>query len=82
MTNKQRRQIIYGYIPPFKAREGEREMKDDRYSVFNDYGLIAQNMTLEVAGTLVYALCKKWAKEEVTTIIIAREPVRVEEEDD
>ena len=82
MTNKQRRQIIYGYIPPFKAREGEREMKDDRYSVFDDKGKVAEHMTLEVASTLVYALCKKWAKEEVTTIIIAREPVRVEEEDD
>lgn len=81
MTNKQRRQIIYGYIP-FKAQEEGKEIKEDKYSVFNDYGLIAQNMTLEVAGTLVYALCKKWAKEEVTTIIIAREPVRVEEEDD
>ena len=61
-------------------------MKEDKYSVFDDKGKIAQNMTLEVASTLVYALCKsKWQKEDVTTIIIAREPVREEaweEEDD
>lgn len=46
MTNKQRRQIIDGYIPPFKAREGEREMKADKYSVVNDNGKIAEHMTL------------------------------------
>ena len=78
MTNKQLRQIIDGYIPPFKAREGEREMKADKYSVVNDNGKIAEHMTLEVAGTLVQALCEKWRNEEVTTIFIAREPVGVE----
>lgn len=60
-------------------------MKDDKYSVFDDKGKVAEHMTLEVASTLVYALHKKWDKEEVTTIIIAREPVREEaweEEDD
>jgi len=80
MTNKQLRQVIDGYIPPFKAREGEKEMKEDKYSVVNDNGKIAEHMTLEIAGTLVQALCEKWQKEEVTTIIIAREPVRMEEE--
>lgn len=53
-------------------------MKEDRYSVVNDDGKIAEHMTLEVAGTLVQALCEKWRNEEVTTIIIAREPVREE----
>jgi hypothetical protein len=60
-------------------------MKQSKYSVFDDNGKIAQNMTLDIAGTLVYALCKsKWQKEDVTTIIIAREPVREEawEDDD
>lgn len=51
-------------------------MKDDRYSVFDDKGKIAEHMTIE--GALVQLLCKKWDKEEVTTIIIAREPVREE----
>lgn len=57
-------------------------MKDDRYSVFDDNGKIAEHMTIE--GALVQLLCKKWDKEEVTTIIIAREPVREEawEDDD
>lgn len=80
MKNKQLRQIFEGYIPPFKAREGEREMKEDKYSVVNDNGKIAEHMTLEIAGTLVQALCEKWHNEEVTTIFIAREPVRMEEE--
>lgn len=53
-------------------------MKEDRYSVVNDNGKIAEHMTLEVAGTLVKALCEKWCNEELTTIIIAREPVREE----
>ena len=55
-------------------------MKDDKYSVFNDKGKIAQNMTLDIAGTLVKTLCEKWCNEELTTIIIVREPVREEEE--
>lgn len=60
-------------------------MKEDKYSVVNDNGKIAEHMTLEVAGTLVKALCEKWCNEELTTIIIVREPVREEaweEEDD
>lgn len=82
MTNKQLRQIFEGYIPPFKTREGDKEMKADKYSVVNDSGKIAEHMTLEVAGTLVQALCDKWRNEEVTTIYIAREPVRMEEEEE
>ena len=59
-------------------------MKKDKYSIINDYGKIAEHMTLEVAGILVQALCKTWRNKEVTTIIIAREPVREEawEDDD
>ena len=53
-------------------------MKEDKYSVFVDNDQIAQHMPLEVAGTLVQALCEKW--EDITTIIIVREPVSVEEE--
>ena len=56
-------------------------MNEDKYSVINDYGKIAEHMTLEVAGTLVQALCEKWHNEEVTTIFIAREPVTLEEEE-
>ena len=62
-----------------ETQKGEEEIKEDKYSVFDDNGKVAEHMTLEVASTLVYALCKsKWQKEDVTTIIIAREPVREE----
>lgn len=57
-------------------------MKEDKYSVYVDNDQIAQHMTLEVAGTLVQALCEKWLKEEITTIVIVKEPVTVEEEED
>lgn len=68
-----------------ETQKEKKEMKEDRYSVVNDNGKIAEHMTLEIAGTLVQALCDKWQNEEVTTIFIAREPVREEaweEEDD
>ena len=57
-------------------------MKKDKYSIINDYGKIAEHMTLEVAGILVQALCKTWHNEELTTIFIAREPATIEEEED
>ena len=41
---------------------------------------VLEHMTPEVASILVYALCEKW--EDVTTIIIAKEPVTVEEKED
>ena len=55
-------------------------MKEEKYSVFVDNDKIAEHMPLEIAGILIQALCEKW--EDVTAIIIAIEPVRVEEEDD
>lgn len=62
------------------SKEGDKKMKEDKYSVFVDNDKIAEHMPLEVAGILIQALCEKW--EDVTAIIIAIEPVRVEEEDD
>lgn len=53
-------------------------MKEEKYSVFVDNDQIAQHMSIEGAGILVKALCEKWCNEELTTIIIAREPVREE----
>lgn len=55
-------------------------MTKDKYSVFVDNDKVAEHMPLEIAGMLVQALCEKW--EDVTAIIIAIEPVTVEEEDD
>jgi len=48
-------------------------MKQSKYSVFVDNEKIAQHMSIE--GAITQLLCEKRYKEEVTTIIIAREPV-------
>lgn len=55
-------------------------MKEIKYSVIIDEQLIAQHMALEVASTLVQALCEKWGKDLILEINIVREPVSVEEE--
>ena len=51
-------------------------MKEDKYSVFVDNKQVAQHMSIE--GAITRLLCEKRYKEEVTTIIIAREPVGVD----
>ena len=40
--------------------KGEQEMKEGKYSVFDDNEPIAQHMTLEIANMLVQALFENW----------------------